>query len=64
MPRPAHLLAMRKLAGASRRIHVHLAAANEVAVSSNPSASLIWSPMILLKGVVTNAEQFSRLENS
>ena len=36
-----------------------MATANEVFVNPNPSASLIWSSMILLKDVITNAEHIS-----
>ena len=51
---------MRKLAGAAFDSQwIHLATAYKVAVSPNPSASLIWSPMILLNGVITNAEYIS-----
>ena len=36
-----------------------MATANEVFVNPNPSASLMWSSMILLKDVITNAEHIS-----
>ena len=45
MPCPVHLLPIRKLAGASHCIQ-----------QGCREPSLIWSPMILLKDVITNAE--------